>query len=274
MRHQLYTSILMICLHTVLYAQQHEVSTILGPSRYYRAQATYQISMPSDDSLIEYLVNIAVAPSPNDSMSLYIKYLISYKLNNDTTDFTQFNFYDNGKYIRYNRKGMTEYNREKQPYLFGSEKKNAIQRNALFAELIPQEIDYDIREMMSDKQTIYSFYCDTTTYNIPCHVFTATRYIDGQAARHCIYATDTIRHLPHTIVIKNNPESISQQNIYITYMYSDTTEFSTETISVEMLQQQFPSAWQPHNPSMQNKKITHTPQLPYKISHPIYNNTQ
>lgn len=226
--------ILLLLIGSILhiYADTPDIHNLPLQTPYYRANIRYTVTLPMTDEEVEYDVTLSVAPSIQDSLNGYSRYLITYKPQSGTDTEERFALYENGHYYRSEKQQLREYHRDTQPELFDRHQdKRPIQMTGLFTELLPSEIRRTILQLSGDSNTTAATHTDTIVRGIRCHAIDITQYVQKSIARQSLYCFDPTNRQPLYIKIENNPHGSGAQSIEASYQRTDTTTFPLSEIS-------------------------------------------
>lgn len=234
-RHRIFLLLLIgsnLCIH----ADTSDIQDFPRQTPYYRANVHYTVTLPMTDEEIEYEINLSVAPSLQDSLNNYYRYLITYQPRNTPDAESRFALYENGHYYRFERQRLREYHRERQPELFAQHKnKRPIQLTGLFTDLLPAEIRRTLLQLSGDSCTAMTMHADTIVHGLGCHALDITQFVQDEAVRQCLYCFDKDNAQPLFIKIENNPHGLGAQSIEAIYQHTDTTVFPVSEISENAL---------------------------------------
>lgn len=206
----------------------------------YDASASYSVLLPSAADDIIYRIDLQSIKSSTDTLSP-ASYLIEWSLPTPSGTSVGFSAYDNGNHFRYRDQRLQEYHFQwdSVPFMSG---RGGVQRNAQFTELLPQFIASQLREIASGSHYSYRFVPDSIISGRHCSVIEATETHRGYTAREMLYLFDRQTAMPIKITSENNPGSISEQTVSISYHPSQTNQ--EESFAEENLIRRHPEVFE------------------------------
>jgi hypothetical protein len=168
----------------------------------------YAIYLPSSENPVTYDISFESYRCESDTLAPCC-YQIDWG--------TGFCAYFNGHHYRYRDIKLQEYHFAIQPELFVGT--TAVQKQAQFAELLPQFIAERLESWMNDSACSIE-----TRYTENAIRVCATKNVSGYTAAVYEIAFDCKNYLPITFAATYNPSSISDQSVTVTYNYANNAE--------------------------------------------------
>lgn len=187
----------------------------LGTIQRYNASADYDVLLPSATDDIVYNVDFQSIAAPSDTLSP-CNYLIEWSLNTPSGLSSGFSAYSNASHFRYRDERLQEYHFcwDSIPFLT---RDGGVQRNAQFAELLPQNLAAQLSRINSNPEFSYNFIADRTTGGRRLVVVEAKESHQGYTAREIEYQFDAFTGMPVKIEIESNPGEISEQTVTVKF---------------------------------------------------------
>lgn len=189
----------------------------------YNAAARFSVTMPQLNDDVVYELTLAQQPVPGDTL-LPCSYLIDWAMTSRDPQVKGFSAYFSGNHYRYSGERLQEYHFLNDPFPFTTHGRdgsmNGVQRTAQFANLLPSTIAEELHRMQTDKAYSISFHADTLVGGSKCIALEAIMKINGVTAMEATYTFEPKSLMPRSILLENNPGSISEQTV--TVAYSDT----------------------------------------------------
>jgi len=199
------------------------VAEQLGNIRDYSAAANISVQLPQGSD-VNYDLQIYATSVTGDSLCA-ANYLIEWVMpgNESSRGFTA---YFDGHLYRYGDGRLTEYHFEwdSVPFLSGNGRA-AVQNNAQFIAYTPAKIAETLNEIATDDCWSYSFAADTLFNGKPADALCAEYSTGGYVGRRLTIIFDTETSLPRYYESENNPASISEQIITVSYGDAGTVGF-------------------------------------------------
>lgn len=218
----------------------------------YRSEATFTVSMPQLADDVIYDLSLTQQASPADTL-MPVSYLIDWTMHG--TGATGFSAYFNGNHYRFGGERLQEYHTEGDPAPFtpvtralnatGNAQRRTnpgVHRSAQFVNLLPEEIGATISAMLRDPAYTVTLHPDTTVNGRKVTVIDAIMTIQGTVAQEAEYTFDPATRLPLKIVLENNPGSLSEQTVTVSYANSSVTD-SCPAITEETLMTKYPDVF-------------------------------
>lgn len=149
-------------------------------------------------------------------------YLIEWELTGRDEPVKGFSAYYDGHHYRYSGQKLQEYHMEWdsipfRPSILGGMKGAGVQRTAQFTDLLPAFLAESLKRMATDSRYRMTLHPDTVIGGMRRVVVDAVMNVNGNTAQECEYVFDSGTLLPVSARLENNPGSISEQTIYVTY---------------------------------------------------------
>lgn len=204
----------------------------------YHTNARFCVAMPQLHDDVEYNLIITQQQAPTDSL-LPCSYLIDWTLTSREEPVNGFTAYFNGNYYSFSGKRLQEYHTEWdsspfKPKQTSSKKPGGIQRTAQFANLLPATISEQLMMMLAD--SCYKLQCTTDSLvdTTPLDIIEVQLKLNGETAMEATYCFDSASKIPISIHYENNPGSVSEQSVKVTYT-NTSTEQNCDSINEAML---------------------------------------
>lgn len=181
----------------------------------YNASANYDVLLPSATDDIIYTVDLQSISTPSDTLSP-CDYLIDWSFNTPSGESSGFSAYSNASHFRYRDQRLQEYHFDWDSIPFMT-RDGGVQRNAQFAELLPQNLAVELSRITSRPEFAYNFIAGRTTGGRPLVVVEAKESYQGYTAREMEYQFDAMTGMPVKIEIESNPGEISEQNVTVNF---------------------------------------------------------
>lgn len=192
-----------------------DIARTLSESPEWSSRARYVVSMPNRDVDVEYRVKLGAAPAPADTLAP-CAYIIDWELDTPSGPVNGWTSYFDGNLYRYRDHRIREYHMAWDPAPFRF-KGTPIQNTTQFAELLPAYLGRELQQMLAD-----------TTYTIAaprpalCEGrdalrIDATMDVRGERVKEKTYWLDARTLMPIKINMENNPASITEQTVTVTY---------------------------------------------------------
>lgn len=209
-----------ICAFTTAFGQQpinsiEQLAKQLSEVERYRGSAEYSVLLPTATDDITYSVELQSISSPSDSLSP-CHYLIDWTLPTPSGESKGFSAYANGSHFRYRDERLQEYHFDWDSIPFLT-RDGGVQRNAQFAELLPQNIAVQIKKISSDPHFSYKFNVDAKAGGRKVVMIEAVESYQGLVARNLEYTFDAVTGLPIKIETESNPGEITEQTMTVTF---------------------------------------------------------
>ena len=218
----------------------------------YRSEATFTVSMPQLADDVVYDLTLTQQASPADTL-MPVAYLIDWTM--PSVGAKGFSAYFTGHHYRFGGERLQEYHTDGDPAPFASVTRalnptgNAerrtnpgVHRSAQFVNLLPEEIASSISMMSGDPAYTLTLHPDTTVNGCKVAVIDAVMTIRGTVAQEAEYTFDPATRLPLRIVLENNPGSLSEQTVTVSYSGSTVSD-SCPAITEEALMQLYPDVF-------------------------------
>ena len=204
-------------------ASLSDIADRLDNLRDYAGKIKYDVLLPMAANDVEYTLNLFSTATPDDRLSP-CDYLIDWTLTTSENPSQGFSAYSDGHHYRYRDQRLQEYHFEADslPFLSG---RTAVQRSAQFADLTPQNVADQIRNIATDSAYTYKLYADTLVNGKRADVVKAVESQKGYVSRELTYIFDAATGLPQKFEFENNPGSISEQTVTVTFSYPENLAF-------------------------------------------------
>lgn len=200
-----------------------DVINALDSADSYHAQATYEVVMPSFKDPIVYEIEIASAKADSDVLAP-CSYLIDWKVATATGESNGFSAYHSGNHYRYRDNRLQEYHTgwDSIPFGLGRQRsemsiERGVQNNAQFSETVPQFLAQQLRKIKADTTYRYKVIPDSLVNRRHLTVVKARQRYRGYDSKELTYFFDHPSLMPHRLEIENNPGSIGEQQVTVTY---------------------------------------------------------
>lgn len=199
-----------------------ELADRLDAIERYDGSARYGVLLPSAADDIVYDVKLHSIKTEGDELSP-CDYLIEWTLPTPSGESSGFSAYASKNHFRYRDERLQEYHYDWDsiPFVTG---RGGVQRNAQFAEILPQFLASQLRTIADDQAYSYTFAPDTVYGGQRVALIDAVETRNGYTAREMQFVFDADTALPIKIELENNPGAISEQTV--------TIEFSNESADV------------------------------------------
>lgn len=187
----------------------------------YSAEADFTVTMPQMPDDVIYTVVLSQKAGTADRLAP-CDYLIEWELTGRDEPVKGFSAYFDGHHYRYSGQKLQEYHMEWdsipfRPSILGGMQGAGVQRTAQFTDLLPAFLSENLKRMASDNRYRITLHPDTMVSGKKRVVVDAEMTINGSTAQECEYVLDSESLLPVSSKLENNPGSISEQTIYVTY---------------------------------------------------------
>lgn len=190
----------------------------------YSAKAVFSVTMPqlNDDVVYSLTLNQQRAAEPDTLLPC--RYLIDWAMTSREPEVKGFSAYYDGNHFRYSGERLQEYHASADAVPFTMHGRNGqptgVHRTAQFANLIPATLADELRFMQQNPDYTLSLRPDTLISGIQCVAIEAVMKLNGVTAMEATYTFDPETLMPTGALMENNPGSISEQSV--TVSYSDT----------------------------------------------------
>lgn len=196
-----------------------------------------------------YDVELYSTPAPGDTLSP-CNYLIEWTMPTSSGVAGGFSAYFDGHHYRYRGDRLQEYHLTWDavpfsPKLAGSSGPG-VQRAAQFADLLPDFLAEKLADMQQDSTYRYKVTPDTKVDGVNSRVVTGVRQIGGLDALEYTYVFDSESGMPRSIDLDNNPGSISEQIVTVTYTPLPAEDF---TLDEQALIERYPEVFEKYRES-------------------------
>lgn len=217
----------------------------LGTVERYNASANYDVLLPSATDDIIYTVDLQSISTPTDTLSP-CDYLIDWSFNTPSGKSSGFSAYSNASHFRYRDQRLQEYHFDWDSIPFMT-RDGGVQRNAQFAELLPQYLAAQLSRISSRPEYTYNFIAERTTGGRRLVVVEAEESYQGYTARKMEYQFDAMTGMPVKIEIESNPGEISEQNV--TVNFSEPRNATVERFAEDVLIDRYPEVFEKYRRS-------------------------
>lgn len=184
----------------------------------YNAGVRYGVLLPQAQDEIVYTISLASRDSHGDPLQ-EIDYFISWSRG----DSNGFSCYHGGNHYRYHDERLQEYHHgwDSVPFLTPD---GGVQRSCQFADVFPVAIGHALGSLLKTDDFKYTYSPDTIYHGLKCAVVKGTVYNRGYVTREAVYVFDSETAAPVAIEYENNPGSISEQSVEISFAPSATAD--------------------------------------------------
>ena len=216
----------------------------LGDAACYRADATFNVSVPQTDTDVAYTLSLESMATPADRLSP-AAYLIEWTLPVETGTSEGFTAYFDGNLYRYRDSRLMEYHMswDSIPFL-GVGRAQPIQISAQFASLLPQFMVRELKEMEADPRYTLAVEPGRVFDGRDAIAVKAVMKIDSETVQEKTFMLDASTFMPLRTIIEANPGSITEQTIIINYSAAADSQKPCEELSEEVLRQKFPEIFE------------------------------
>jgi len=205
----------------------------------YNARARFTVTMPQLNDDVVYELSLDQRPDSTDSL-MRCDYVIDWAMTSRQPAVEGFSAYFNGNHYRFAGERLQEYHVAADPVPFNTRgrdgRSTGVHRTAQFANLLPASLAEELRLMTGNPSYTVTFHPDTVISGHRCIALEAIMKLNGVTAMEATYTFDPKNMMPTGAVLENNPGSISEQTV--TVSYTDTKLLSgcpglTETELIE-----------------------------------------
>lgn len=248
-RQSLLTVSLIACAYMPMHASTYVQKIIhaLRGVECYHATARFSVTMPQLADDVVYGLELTQTAAPADTL-LPCTYLIDWTMTSRENPVTGFSAYFSGNHYRYSGQRIQEYHMSHDPIPFltiaGSGiTQKGVQRTAQFANLLPSVLAETLQEMSTSSMYTLTYHTDRKVNGRKAIVIEAVMKLNGTTAMEATYSFDARDLMPLTILLENNPGSVSEQTVTVTY---ESTETSSGCIPVSdaMLTKRYTQAFE------------------------------
>ncbi|MDE7473484.1 MAG: hypothetical protein K2M68_07875 [Muribaculaceae bacterium] len=228
---------------------------------HYHGNVTYSVLLPQAEDPVVYNIDLRSTVSPGDVLAP-CRYLIEWDMRpSDDADITSsgFSAYLDGSHYRYRDNRLQEYHMswDSIPFIIAN---GGVQCNAQFTDVLPQFLGRELNRLVADTNFVYTWTPDTLYNGRHVAVLSGRQLYHGYVSKEATYIFDPATLMPLAIELENNPGSISEQTVTISY-----TDNSTETFPIateEDLMTRYPEVFEKYRES--NFRVENLPgtQLP------------
>ncbi len=239
---------LLLC--SLVFAQKpigshQELIERLGTIQRYNASADYDVLLPSATDDIVYAVDFQSIAAPSDTLSP-CEYLIEWSLDTPSGPSSGFSAYSNASHFRYRDERLQEYHFDWDSIPFLT-RDGGVQRNAQFAELLPQNLAVQLSRIFSKPEYTFNFIADRVTGGRRLVVVEAKESYQGYTAREMEYQFDAFTGMPIKIEIESNPGEISEQTV--TVKFGEPRNAPVERFAEDALIERYPDVFEKYRRS-------------------------
>lgn len=227
----------------------------------YHGNVTYSVLLPQAEDPVVYNIDLRSTVSPGDVLAP-CRYLIEWDMRpSDDADITSsgFSAYLDGSHYRYRDNRLQEYHMswDSIPFIIAN---GGVQCNAQFTDVLPQFLGRELNRLVADTNFVYTWTPDTLYNGRHVAVLSGRQLYHDYVSKEATYIFNPATLMPLAIELENNPGSISEQTVTISY-----TDNSTETFPIateEDLMTRYPEVFEKYRES--NFRVENLPgtQLP------------
>lgn len=186
----------------------------------------YEVLLPQAEDPVAYDINLR-STIINDGTLAPCRYLItwSHGTNGDSgEETTGFTAYLDGSHYRYRDGRLQEYHYtwDSIPFIMNG---GGVQCNAQFTDVLPQFMGQELGRLIADTNFVYTFTPDTLYNGRKVAVLDGKVIYHGYVSKESTYILDPSTLMPIVVQHENNPGSISEQSVSITYGTPSTATF-------------------------------------------------
>lgn len=197
----------------------------LGNLRDADINAHYEVLLPQAEDPVSYDIHLQSTVADGDNLSP-CRYLITWTHGQESEDDTVngFTAYFDGSHYRYRDGRLQEYHYtwDSIPFIMRG---GGVQGSAQFTDVLPQFLGHELRKLVADSNFTYTFTPDTLYNGRHVAVLAGKTSYHGYVSKESTYILDPSSLMPIAIEHENNPGSISEQSVSITYGPLHTAPF-------------------------------------------------
>lgn len=185
-------------------------------ARDYAATARYSVLLPQAEDPVEYIIEMQSTVVPADTLAP-CRYLLSWKRGSADSDAMEgFSAYMDGAHYRYRDNRLQEYHMQWDsiPFII---KGGGVQGSAQFVDVLPQFMGRDLGNLVNDSCFKYTFTPDTLYRGQKVSVLKGKLLYHGYTGKEMTYIFDPATGMASMVEYENNPGSISEQTVTITF---------------------------------------------------------
>lgn len=180
-------------------------------------KAHYEVLLPQAEDPVSYDIRLQSTIADNDRLAP-CRYLITWTHGTDSTqdDVNGFAAYFDGSHYRYRDGRLQEYhyNWDSIPFIMRG---GGVQGSAQFTDVLPQFMGKELQRLVSDSNFVYTYAPDTLYNGRHVSVLSGKTIFHGYVSKESTYILDPATLMPLAVQHENNPGSISEQSVSITY---------------------------------------------------------
>lgn len=222
-----------------------DIVSRLSEAECYRADATFNVSVPQTDTDVAYTLSLVSSSAPADRLSP-ASYLIEWTLPTESGTSEGFTAYFDGNLYRYRDSRLMEYHMswDSIPFL-GVGRAQPIQISAQFAQLLPQFMARELEEMQADSRYTVSVEPGRKFDGHDAIAVKAIMKIDSETVQEKTFMLDASTFMPLRTIIEANPGSITEQTIIVDYTAAPNGESTPcPQLSEEILMEKYPEIFE------------------------------
>ncbi|MBO4978667.1 MAG: hypothetical protein J6C67_08155 [Muribaculaceae bacterium] len=184
----------------------------------YADSCSYEVYLPSMSDPVHYDIFLESTAAPTDTLSP-ADYEINWRLTTASTPSAGFSAYFNGNHFRFRDTRLQEYHIEADASSFApaGDVTRGVQRQAQFAELLPQYIGLRFRSMAADSAYSVRIADGVRADGRQCVRIEGVERRAGYDASEFTYLLDAATLMPVAIELENNPGQLGEQSISVHY---------------------------------------------------------
>lgn len=182
----------------------------------YAAKVNYAVLLPQAEDPVEYFIDMQSTVVPADTLAP-CRYLLSWKRGGADSDAIEgFTAYLDGAHYRYRDNRLQEYHVQWDsiPFMI---KGGGVQCSAQFVDVLPQFVGRELGRLVNDTCFKYTFTPDTLYRGHNVSVLKGKLLYHGYTGKELTYIFNPATGMVSTIEYENNPGSISEQTVTISY---------------------------------------------------------
>lgn len=220
-----------------------EITGSLGADRALEGTARFMVTMPQLPDDVVYTLDFATRPAPADALAP-CSYLIEWRSESEGAGGEGFTAYFDGHHYRYNgNQRIQEYHMEWDsiPFMPAASARGlnkGVQRTARFVDILPAFLAENLKAAAADPGSTVTLHADTLVGGQRSVVVDVLTTVGGAVARESEYLLDAATLLPRRVIHENNPGSISEQTVSVSYEFA--SEPSAEALTEQTLVDRYP----------------------------------
>lgn len=184
----------------------------------YSVEAQLSVAMPQLAEDIIYGVTLHQLPTVESDTLAPAPYIVDWRREKNDNDINGFSAYYPGNHFRMQGDRLLEYHYSADTHPFGKAKGNGgVQNTAQFVNYLPVYLANDLERMSADNRYHIHMANDTLVNGKKSKVIKVVMDINGETAMEGEYVFSSPQIDPVRVTLENNPGSISEQTITVTY---------------------------------------------------------